>query len=151
MVSLTLFMCFSRWDPTKRMTPDEGIQHEWILEGNFNKVRPKTRPVLRKTSESLSSTENIFDHSYRKPLNSRPGKTKLFLSTHSEPSSALFTFEAIAEKRMVSLLCPTDCCYRLLYYLLLKRNVTCYSCAPMAVQSILVNMQHSFLMLEIRE
>ncbi|KAM4618667.1 dual specificity tyrosine-phosphorylation-regulated kinase 4 [Polymixia lowei] len=59
------------WDPTKRMTPDEGIQHEWILEGNFNRVRPKTRPMPKKTSESLSSTENTFEHSYRKAPNSK--------------------------------------------------------------------------------
>ncbi|XP_029910400.1 dual specificity tyrosine-phosphorylation-regulated kinase 4 isoform X2 [Myripristis murdjan] len=58
------------WDPAKRMTPDEGIQHEWILEGNFNKVRPKTRPTLRKASES--STENSAEHSHHKQSSSRP-------------------------------------------------------------------------------
>ncbi|KAM3850230.1 dual specificity tyrosine-phosphorylation-regulated kinase 4-like, partial [Diretmus argenteus] len=58
------------WDPTKRLTPDEGIQHEWILEGNFNRVRPKPRPILKKTSES--STENTIEHSHRKQPSSRP-------------------------------------------------------------------------------
>uniref|UniRef100_H2RU99 dual-specificity kinase n=1 Tax=Takifugu rubripes TaxID=31033 RepID=H2RU99_TAKRU len=46
------------WDPTKRMTPNEGLQHEWILEGNFNKVRPRTKPAVKKASESLTITEN---------------------------------------------------------------------------------------------
>uniref|UniRef100_A0A8D3AJL3 dual-specificity kinase n=1 Tax=Scophthalmus maximus TaxID=52904 RepID=A0A8D3AJL3_SCOMX len=45
------------WDPTKRMTPDEGLQHEWILEGNFNKVRPRTRPVVKKASDSSTNTD----------------------------------------------------------------------------------------------
>ncbi|XP_031160834.1 dual specificity tyrosine-phosphorylation-regulated kinase 4 isoform X1 [Sander lucioperca] len=43
------------WDPTKRMTPDEGLQHEWILEGNFNKVRPRARPTVKKASDSSTS------------------------------------------------------------------------------------------------
>ncbi|KAF3854512.1 hypothetical protein F7725_022567 [Dissostichus mawsoni] len=43
------------WDPTKRMTPDEGLQHEWILEGNFNRVRPRTRPTVKKASDSSTS------------------------------------------------------------------------------------------------
>ncbi|XP_037308142.2 dual specificity tyrosine-phosphorylation-regulated kinase 4 isoform X2 [Pungitius pungitius] len=43
------------WDPTKRMTPDEGLQHEWILEGNFNRVRPRTKPPAKKASDSLTS------------------------------------------------------------------------------------------------
>nr|XP_046250828.1 dual specificity tyrosine-phosphorylation-regulated kinase 4 isoform X2 [Scatophagus argus] len=46
------------WDPTKRMTPDEGLQHEWILEGNFNKVRPRTKPAVKKASDSSTSTDN---------------------------------------------------------------------------------------------
>ncbi|XP_074533694.1 dual specificity tyrosine-phosphorylation-regulated kinase 4 isoform X2 [Halichoeres trimaculatus] len=58
------------WDPTKRMTPDEGLQHEWILEGNFNKVRPRTRPVV-KTSDSSTSTENSGDLTLRKQTNSK--------------------------------------------------------------------------------
>ncbi|XP_026168234.1 dual specificity tyrosine-phosphorylation-regulated kinase 4 isoform X2 [Mastacembelus armatus] len=45
------------WDPTKRMTPDEGLQHEWILEGNFNKVRTRTKPTVKKTSDSSINTD----------------------------------------------------------------------------------------------
>ncbi|XP_067358659.1 dual specificity tyrosine-phosphorylation-regulated kinase 4 isoform X2 [Channa argus] len=45
------------WDPTKRMTPDEGLQHEWILEGNFNKVRQRSKPTVKKASDSSSSTD----------------------------------------------------------------------------------------------
>lgn len=39
------------------MTPDEGLNHAWILEGNFNKVRPRTRPVVKKTTDSYSSAD----------------------------------------------------------------------------------------------
>ncbi|XP_035765815.1 dual specificity tyrosine-phosphorylation-regulated kinase 4 [Neolamprologus brichardi] len=48
--------CLS-WDPSKRMTPDEGLQHEWILQGNFNKVRSRTKPAAKKTSDSSTSTD----------------------------------------------------------------------------------------------
>lgn len=37
------------------MTPDEGLQHEWILEGNFNRVRPRTKPPAKKASGSSTS------------------------------------------------------------------------------------------------
>ncbi|GAA6233839.1 dual specificity tyrosine-phosphorylation-regulated kinase 4 isoform X2 [Lates japonicus] len=54
---LDFIKCCLTWDPTKRMTPDEGLQHEWILEGNFNKVRPRARPTVKKTSDSSTSTD----------------------------------------------------------------------------------------------
>ncbi|XP_054884525.1 dual specificity tyrosine-phosphorylation-regulated kinase 4 isoform X2 [Poeciliopsis prolifica] len=50
------------WDPAKRMTPDEGLQHQWILEGNFNKLRSRTKP----TAKSCSSAD--------RQANSRPGE-----------------------------------------------------------------------------
>uniref|UniRef100_A0A669DML3 dual-specificity kinase n=1 Tax=Oreochromis niloticus TaxID=8128 RepID=A0A669DML3_ORENI len=61
--------CLS-WDPSKRMTPDEGLQHEWILQGNFNKVRTRTKPAAKKTSDSSTSTD--------KQANSHPGKNMIF-------------------------------------------------------------------------
>ncbi|KAM4553884.1 dual specificity tyrosine-phosphorylation-regulated kinase 4 isoform 2-T2 [Fundulus diaphanus] len=54
------------WDPTKRMTPDEALQHQWILEGNFNKVRSRTKPTAKRTTDSCSSTG--------RPANSRPAE-----------------------------------------------------------------------------
>ncbi|XP_019898256.2 dual specificity tyrosine-phosphorylation-regulated kinase 4 isoform X2 [Esox lucius] len=48
------------WDPKKRMTPDEAVQHEWIQESRLNKFR---RP-----SESSSNVENnIEQQSFHKP------------------------------------------------------------------------------------
>uniref|UniRef100_A0A3Q0R5G3 dual-specificity kinase n=1 Tax=Amphilophus citrinellus TaxID=61819 RepID=A0A3Q0R5G3_AMPCI len=50
-----LFLDFIKrclWDPSKRMTPDEGLQHEWILQGNFNKVRTRTDNLKRDSSET---------------------------------------------------------------------------------------------------
>ncbi|KAK2838402.1 hypothetical protein Q7C36_013216 [Tachysurus vachellii] len=65
-----LFLDFIRrcleWDPVKRMTPDEGMQHEWIHEGRLNKLRPKTRPI-RKSGESDAN----FEHSFRRTSSNR--------------------------------------------------------------------------------
>uniref|UniRef100_A0A673W371 dual-specificity kinase n=1 Tax=Salmo trutta TaxID=8032 RepID=A0A673W371_SALTR len=64
------------WDPTKRMTPDEAMQHEWIQEARLNKPRPKTRPMIWKPRESVSSTENNYEATYRKVVTNRTGKTR---------------------------------------------------------------------------
>ncbi|XP_067090726.1 dual specificity tyrosine-phosphorylation-regulated kinase 4 [Osmerus mordax] len=62
--------CLS-WDPVKRMTPDEAMQHEWILESRLIKPRPRTRPMMRRPSDSTSSTENNFEQTYRKIVGNR--------------------------------------------------------------------------------
>ncbi|XP_054633425.1 dual specificity tyrosine-phosphorylation-regulated kinase 4 isoform X1 [Dunckerocampus dactyliophorus] len=54
------------WDPTKRMTPDEGLQHGWILEGNFNKVRPRTKLSVKKQADSVIKTDSNGGHNYSK-------------------------------------------------------------------------------------
>ncbi|XP_035604797.1 dual specificity tyrosine-phosphorylation-regulated kinase 4-like isoform X2 [Oncorhynchus keta] len=57
------------WDPKKRMTPDEAMQHEWIQEARSSKFRPKTRTV-RRPNESLGNVENnnkIAQHISHKP------------------------------------------------------------------------------------
>uniref|UniRef100_A0A8C7YLQ6 dual-specificity kinase n=1 Tax=Oryzias sinensis TaxID=183150 RepID=A0A8C7YLQ6_9TELE len=58
------------WDPTKRMTPDEGLQHQWILEGNFNRVRSRAKTTVKKTSDTSTSTD--------RQANSKSGKQKPF-------------------------------------------------------------------------
>lgn len=70
-----LFYCASSWDPAKRMTPDEGLLHEWILEGNFNKVRPRAKPVVKKASDSSTGTENSSSLSFHKQGNNKTGKS----------------------------------------------------------------------------
>ncbi|XP_057186193.1 dual specificity tyrosine-phosphorylation-regulated kinase 4 isoform X1 [Triplophysa rosa] len=66
-----LFLDFIRrclvWDPTKRMTPDEGMQHEWIHEGRLNKLHPKPR-TLRK------DIDNNYEFTYRKASVNRTSK-----------------------------------------------------------------------------
>ncbi|XP_024137805.1 dual specificity tyrosine-phosphorylation-regulated kinase 4 isoform X2 [Oryzias melastigma] len=56
-----LFLEFIRrclaWDPTKRMTPDEGLQHQWILEGNFNRERSRAKTTVKKTSDTPTSAD----------------------------------------------------------------------------------------------
>ncbi|XP_026878044.2 dual specificity tyrosine-phosphorylation-regulated kinase 4 isoform X1 [Electrophorus electricus] len=64
-----MFLDFIRrclvWDPTKRMTPDEGIQHEWIHEGRLNKLRPFRRP---------GETENNCEYTCRRTTTNRTGE-----------------------------------------------------------------------------
>ncbi|XP_072519312.1 dual specificity tyrosine-phosphorylation-regulated kinase 4 isoform X2 [Salminus brasiliensis] len=65
-----LFLDFIRrclvWDPTKRMTPDEAMQHEWIHEGRLTRLRPKTRPI-RKPGDS----DNNYEYTYRRSSTNR--------------------------------------------------------------------------------
>ncbi|XP_035646181.1 dual specificity tyrosine-phosphorylation-regulated kinase 4-like [Oncorhynchus keta] len=56
------------WDPTKRMTPDEAMQHEWIQEACLKKPRPKTRPMIWKPRES---TESNYEATYCKVVTNR--------------------------------------------------------------------------------
>jgi len=56
-----------RWDPTKRMTPDEGMQHEWITEGRLNKLHPKPRPIRK-------DIDNNYEFTYRKATLNRTSK-----------------------------------------------------------------------------
>lgn len=66
------------WDPTKRMTPDEGLLHQWILEGNFNKVRPRTRPTVKRATDASTHSESSNDNSYKKQnsnKSTKPGTT----------------------------------------------------------------------------
>ncbi|KAG7455975.1 hypothetical protein MATL_G00246830 [Megalops atlanticus] len=58
------------WDPAKRMTPDEGMQHEWIQDSRAHKTRPKTRPV-KKPGENPGATDNNAEHGFRKAGNNR--------------------------------------------------------------------------------
>ncbi|XP_073724755.1 dual specificity tyrosine-phosphorylation-regulated kinase 4 isoform X1 [Misgurnus anguillicaudatus] len=66
-----LFLDFIRrclvWDPTKRMTPDEGMQHEWIHEGRLNRLHPKPRTLRR-------DTDNNYEFTYRKAAVNRTSK-----------------------------------------------------------------------------
>uniref|UniRef100_A0A4W4ETU5 dual-specificity kinase n=1 Tax=Electrophorus electricus TaxID=8005 RepID=A0A4W4ETU5_ELEEL len=75
-----MFLDFIRrclvWDPTKRMTPDEGIQHEWIHEGRLNKLRPFRRP---------GETENNCEYTCRRTTTNRTGDKDRH--THNDPDS----------------------------------------------------------------
>ena len=43
------------WDPEKRMTPDEAIRHQWILEGLPPKVLVHHQKLHNITTKSLPS------------------------------------------------------------------------------------------------
>ncbi|KAG7257554.1 hypothetical protein CRUP_032225 [Coryphaenoides rupestris] len=69
------------WDPATRMTPDEGVQHPWIMEGNFNRVRrpaPQTNtqsPAPQKTTQSSApqkTTQSSAPSQEHKETISRP-------------------------------------------------------------------------------
>lgn len=47
------------WDPKKRLTPDDGLQHEWIIKGlppNIILHNPNNNPYQRNTQNSSNST-----------------------------------------------------------------------------------------------
>lgn len=51
------------WDPKKRLTPDEGLQHEWIIKGlppNIILHNPHNNPYARKNNNSSNSTNKNF-------------------------------------------------------------------------------------------
>ncbi|XP_061109089.1 dual specificity tyrosine-phosphorylation-regulated kinase 4 isoform X1 [Conger conger] len=54
------------WDPSKRMTPDEAMQHEWIRDLRFHKFRPRTR-LVKKPAENSSSTDNSEQTLHKTP------------------------------------------------------------------------------------
>ncbi len=49
------------------MTPDEGMQHEWITEGRLNKLHPKPRPIRK-------DIDNNYEFTYRKATLNRTSK-----------------------------------------------------------------------------
>ncbi|CAG9332067.1 DYRK4_11 [Blepharisma stoltei] len=62
---LDLIIKCLEWDPGKRITPDEALSHEWILEGipKPPTSRPTTsRPFLNKTLRGLAVNKN---HNYK--------------------------------------------------------------------------------------
>lgn len=69
------------------MTPDEGLQHEWILEGNFNKARPRARPAAK--ADSSPSRDNSNELSFHKPTSKRPGKSRVGPGGGTEGNSSL--------------------------------------------------------------
>nr|XP_023693537.1 dual specificity tyrosine-phosphorylation-regulated kinase 4 [Paramormyrops kingsleyae] len=58
------------WDPTKRMTPDEAMRHDWIQEARTQKNRSKTH-FYRNPLESLSGPDNSNEHAHCKAANSK--------------------------------------------------------------------------------
>ncbi|TRY54549.1 hypothetical protein DNTS_033413 [Danionella cerebrum] len=56
------------WDPSKRMTPDEGMQHEWITEGRLNKLNAKPRPIRK-------DTDNNYEFTHRRTSNRTADKS----------------------------------------------------------------------------
>ncbi|KAL0968527.1 hypothetical protein UPYG_G00268040 [Umbra pygmaea] len=96
-----LFLDFLRrcltWDPCKRLTPDEGMLHEWIQEARLNKLRPKTRPLMRKPSECSSSTENNYKATYHRIVTNRTVE-KIGADTNERLKTELSTKVAAAER-----------------------------------------------------
>ena len=51
------------WDPNKRLSPDDGLQHEWIVKGlppNIVLHNPNNNPYARKNNNSSNSTNKNF-------------------------------------------------------------------------------------------
>jgi serine/threonine protein kinase len=57
------------WDPKKRLTPDEGLQHEWIIKGlpkNIILHNPHNNPYAR---NDQNSSENALPNQHPKISN----------------------------------------------------------------------------------
>eukprot|EP00756_Hemistasia_phaeocysticola_P018176 Hpha_TRINITY_DN15579_c2_g6::TRINITY_DN15579_c2_g6_i1::g.106176::m.106176/K18669/DYRK2_3_4; dual specificity tyrosine-phosphorylation-regulated kinase 2/3/4 len=59
---------FLRWDHRERFTPEDGLRHEWILEGMVTSVRAQPQPAVyratstgRRRSSSKEATKGIQD------------------------------------------------------------------------------------------
>lgn len=68
------------WDPKKRMTPDEGLQHEWIIKGlppNIILHNPHNNPYQRNTENSSANTtgKGLKKSEYSDTFNSKGGNT----------------------------------------------------------------------------
>ncbi|KAL4656713.1 dual specificity tyrosine-phosphorylation-regulated kinase 4-like isoform X1 [Arapaima gigas] len=58
------------WDPLKRMTPGEALQHDWILDSWINRSRLRSRSVV-KPSGNLGSALNSSKPVDNKPVSNR--------------------------------------------------------------------------------
>ena len=67
------------WDPKKRLSPDEGLQHEWIIKGlppNIILHNPHNNPYQRGNHNSSSSTQNT-NHKQQNSSNSTSKKQEI--------------------------------------------------------------------------
>lgn len=67
LISSKFYLECLEWDPKKRLTPEEALSHEWILEGipKPPTSRPTTsRPFLNKSLRGLAN-QNTKNHSYK--------------------------------------------------------------------------------------
>ncbi|XP_018602597.1 dual specificity tyrosine-phosphorylation-regulated kinase 4-like isoform X1 [Scleropages formosus] len=58
------------WDPSKRMTPGEALQHDWILDSWINRSRLRSRHVV-KPSSNLGNSVNSSKQADQKPESTR--------------------------------------------------------------------------------
>mmetsp|Transcript_7865 Transcript_7865/g.12173 ORF Transcript_7865/g.12173 Transcript_7865/m.12173 type:complete len:120 (+) Transcript_7865:2794-3153(+) len=74
------------WDPKKRLTPDEGLQHEWIIKGlppNIILHNPHNNPYARTNHNSSNSTKTGSKHL---PSGRRPTKDSTSRTDHNSNS-----------------------------------------------------------------
>lgn len=76
------FLCRClEWDPSQRMTPEEALQHEWILEGHHGRTRAISRlPV----SPSAGHTHTSSLHGSHTHLNGHAPKSEQETSSSSK-------------------------------------------------------------------
>eukprot|EP00742_Colponemidia_sp_Colp-10_P006299 GILJ01006751.1.p1 GENE.GILJ01006751.1~~GILJ01006751.1.p1 ORF type:complete len:598 (-),score=65.09 GILJ01006751.1:440-2233(-) len=65
--------CCLRWDPRERFTPEDALQHEWILEGN----PPAPPPQETSSFREIQSRDHRKRH-YKKPTAGDQDKSILF-------------------------------------------------------------------------
>uniref|UniRef100_A0A8C7NRM5 dual-specificity kinase n=1 Tax=Oncorhynchus mykiss TaxID=8022 RepID=A0A8C7NRM5_ONCMY len=82
------------WDPKKRMTPDEAMQHEWIQEARSNKFRPKTRTA------SCFPLSDAVDKAFYSPFSNATDRPKRENSVKLASAERLRPIGASAEGQM---------------------------------------------------
>ena len=81
----THFVC--RWNSSSRMTPDEAMNHEWIMEGRFEKGRGQSRHVNRRHAPAMcANNSSAVQQGVLAPVNTAAAKPE-----PEEPGKALLS------------------------------------------------------------
>nr|XP_039274690.1 dual specificity tyrosine-phosphorylation-regulated kinase 2-like isoform X1 [Styela clava] len=90
------------WDPAMRMTPDEAMNHEWIVEGRFHKTRGQTKVATRQevtlvnqqsvnvnaSNNMTSSDDQANDGPFSKKIHMKSRPEKIALPNDDSTSTA---------------------------------------------------------------
>ena len=64
---------YIRWDPAKRMTPEEACQHDWFKDGLAQRTRTITRTYGRR-QQTFVTGDNESEKSHGKTITGKKDK-----------------------------------------------------------------------------